>query len=39
MAHVAQSQGDGILPLPIAQSQEHNSIILSGADYDEYLKY
>ena len=39
MAHVAQSQGDGILPLPTAQSQEHNSVTLCGADYDEYLKY
>ena len=39
MTHVAHSQGDGILPLPTAQSQGHNSVTLSGADYDEYLKY
>ena len=36
---MAQSQGDEILPLPTAQSQGHNLVTLSGADYDEYLKY
>lgn len=38
-AHVVQTQGDGLLPLPDASNQQSNSITLTGADYNEYLQY
>ncbi|KAA8529703.1 hypothetical protein F0562_034197 [Nyssa sinensis] len=38
-AHVAQTQGDGLLPLPEEGNQQYNSITLTGADYNEYLQY
>lgn len=38
-AHVAQAQGNGILPLTPANTQGAKSVMLSGSDYDEYLQY
>lgn len=39
IAHMTQSQGDRLLPLPNVQAQRTKSVTLTGADYDEYLEY
>lgn len=36
---MAQSDGDGCPPLPDAKDQLPNSVILTGADYNQYLQY
>ncbi|XP_058000152.1 uncharacterized protein LOC110645158 isoform X2 [Hevea brasiliensis] len=38
-ANVAQTHGDGLLPLPKANDQQSDSIVLTGTNYNEYLQY